>query len=1076
MPSSSEKSDEIVTQKPTKTIGETNEHRICLPEYMAPFRIKVFRSPRPPLTPASGKAGGFALIVSLSLMAVVLLAVILLAGQVRMGIAGSSSETDRIRARESARLAFAVALGELQQAAGPDQRVTARAEIAYADSELVESRKYNTGVWDSRNELAAPVSWLVSGGVEPNAPVGADDVFVLDEGDVPGLPASDRVHAPFVPVTPEQRIAWWVGDEGVKASVKRIGNESRSPLGADFSNRFVRSINMMGGAFRSGFEVLAREMLPSDDEAGFDQLTQGDAVRRMMGAEDLLKILPANSEFKPGQFHSLTTVSAGVLSNTLEGGLRRNLDPVLESPQTGGSDPFLNGDLIPYIDVDSNYATFSDPSGIMGTMTGLDFRDNSSVGWDRPGQNQIPTAPADGFRAYHHLSPVVTEAAIYFTVFQRLGKPAIRFYMDVELWNPYPFPLLISTGDTRALTVLVEGLPEIRITQFNGADEYVSDSGWVGIDNVPLSSGVRETGSWLQIDTRGRKPWPQTQPAFLMPGETYRLEDPDPRHQAQGLWKNMGNIGPENVANTDKILVEGRAPGGEDVGRMSLRLVRGNSQGSGGNRRLPGDPPLFEVLNIPYEGDPALFRWGPTRADGRISSRPRRFGTKKYIFGSGTGNDIEVRESYIFALHFGLESEDAGDLSTFFENFDFRYPRIDFSEQLETPEGSLPMSSFIRTAGADPVNGNPMNPRLVESQIDNVFPLGPNEIFKDGEVREQDPEPASSISRYADVRLLDAPPLTRPNSLAGFRHAFFVGEAPLSLTSPSGGTINEAFDRYFLSTVPDSGWVPDDGVMLPNPWLSPIDSSSSVDELRAEDAAGRFRLDGAFNLNSTSVGAWRAMLSQRTADDELVFRSHDLNRVGTMELDNFFSRSPSGALHLTPGLIEDEIRGLGTLDRKREQLRHTYRTLSDEQIHHLSHHITRLLRERGHPFRSLSSFMNSGLLDEAIEAVGPAVPEAGLASVEPINENREGYEPTFLRQSDIISLLAPVQSVRSDTFTIRVAAETTDTFTDEKTLARLVGTVQRLPDSAIKGGDPMGNHDNSFGRRFAVTNLQWLKN
>ena len=201
---------------------------------MAPFRIKVFRSPRPPLTPASGKAGGFALIVSLSLMAVVLLAVILLAGQVRLGIAGSSAETDRIRAQESARLAFAVALGELQQTAGPDQRVTARADIAYADSELVESRSYNTGVWDSRNEFATPVSWLVSGGVEPNAPVGADDVFVLDEGDVPGLPVSDRVHAPFVPVTPEQRIAWWVGDEGVKASVKRIGDEPGFPSGGDF--------------------------------------------------------------------------------------------------------------------------------------------------------------------------------------------------------------------------------------------------------------------------------------------------------------------------------------------------------------------------------------------------------------------------------------------------------------------------------------------------------------------------------------------------------------------------------------------------------------------------------------------------------------------------------------------------------------------------------------------------------------------------------------------------------------------------------------------------------------------------
>ena len=356
----------------------------------------------------------------------------------------------------------------------------------------------------------------------------------------------------------------------------------------------------------------------------------------MVGTEDLLKILPIGAGFQPGDFHSLTTVSAGVLSNTLEGGLRRNLELVLDSPESGASDPFLNGDLIPFLDATSNYRTFSDP--FMGSLTGLNFMDNSSVGWDRPGENQMPNAPASGFRAYHHLSPVVTEAAIYFTVFQRLEKSGD----PLSIWTsncgiPIPFPLLLSTGDTRALTVLVEGLPEIRITQFDDEDNYVSDSGWVDIDNVPLSSGARETGSWLQIDTRGRGPWPRNQPAFLMPGETYRLEDPDPRHQPQGLWKNMGNISPANVEKTDKILVEGRAPGGSDVGLMSLRLVRGNARGTGANRRIAGDPPLFEVLNIPYEGDPAFFRWGPTRADGRISSRPLRFGTKRYIFGSGTG-------------------------------------------------------------------------------------------------------------------------------------------------------------------------------------------------------------------------------------------------------------------------------------------------------------------------------------------------------------------------------------------------------------------------------------------------------
>ncbi|MDB4055502.1 hypothetical protein N9496_05875, partial [Akkermansiaceae bacterium] len=74
---------------------------------------------------------GFALVATVSmmvLMTLVAIAMLSLSTIEQRSSGGGSNDADRM-ARANARMALMIALGELQKAAGPDQRVTATATI-----------------------------------------------------------------------------------------------------------------------------------------------------------------------------------------------------------------------------------------------------------------------------------------------------------------------------------------------------------------------------------------------------------------------------------------------------------------------------------------------------------------------------------------------------------------------------------------------------------------------------------------------------------------------------------------------------------------------------------------------------------------------------------------------------------------------------------------------------------------------------------------------------------------------------------------------------------------------------------
>lgn len=183
---------------------------------------------------------GFALIISLSLMAFILLLLISLFSLIRVELASSQEEKVAALARQNAQMSLWIALGELQKSAGTDNRATARASILGVEG----ASRHWTGVWESKVnltpvigdrgfEVAATVDetsdngrflrWLVSGSPTANElengaaanESGADLIRLF-------APSDDGVREVAVPtqtVPGTGRYAFWIGGENTKANL-----------------------------------------------------------------------------------------------------------------------------------------------------------------------------------------------------------------------------------------------------------------------------------------------------------------------------------------------------------------------------------------------------------------------------------------------------------------------------------------------------------------------------------------------------------------------------------------------------------------------------------------------------------------------------------------------------------------------------------------------------------------------------------------------------------------------------------------------------------------------------------------
>lgn len=363
---------------------------------------------------------------------------------------------------------------------------------------------------------------------------------------------------------------------------------------------------------------------------------------------------------------------------------------------------------------------------------------------------------------------------------------------------------------------------------------------------------------------------------------------------------------------------------------------------------------------------------------------------------------------------------------------------------------------------------------------------------------------------YANPRI----PLgeTTKTSLGGLRG--------LNVTDVSHELNQKLWDGYFFSTLgPDyfgaSGASFDKVVdlkklssgasTLPNPRMvfAPLQGDTTIDKILADNPerapeaiASRILVKGAFNVNSTSKTAWKAILSSMGASQLPIINPQNrsaswqnpggvrFNRFGHVLTDQSYEKGDAG----------DE-----------DAFWQGWRNLSDAEVDRLAAEIVEEVKARG-PFRSMAEFVNrnpkasntqhqlKGPLQAALDrtvnvgfpsSVGKTAsqPTGPQFSAAVTNENVAVGSASYLMQGDVLQSLAPILQVRSDYFKILTCGEALDA--SGKVIARAwcEAFVQRTgayvdpQDSSHKNPTELASAANkTFGRRYEIVSFRWLSN
>jgi hypothetical protein len=1172
--------------------------------------------------PVTGQRG-FALVVTMTLL--VLLSVVALGMLSLSAVSLRSGTQDSVlaEARANARLALMMAIGELQRQAGPDTRVTAMANILDSpDAVPADASPPLLGVWrswegsdhESNGRPTAPLygdkrkpesaggrflGWLVSGSSSSHGPDNAKSlVFKEPEpGTVPllakgslGSSGAPEVHVKPVAISSSGRMAWWISGENQKARVPTPASET------DDVNESAQRIQSHSAADPEPF--------------GLDSLLHAPQLSQKALSLESTCFLESQSGRASDQFHDLSTVSSGLLTNTATGGWRKDLSLLMASwnqqpaqdlalfrispdgptsqvaPATPSNPTPAQGALYPWsayrpfqTHVFSQQAAVSSWSHLADWMN---LYQTMSVADD--GQLALPLSSdanvldqANTFGCLHKQRVYPLIARIQWIFYHEAtskgpftGKPMgsgrLRLHLKVmpvvTIWNPYNVALAVE--DSIYVKVIEPIPPAIRYT-FNGvpnakysavmesSDPAANAATGYSYDMEFERSNRKYTRMYFQV--KGPMSFGPGKSAVFSPsGSAIRGPNdimielrPGMRHNPLYSMKAYWDM-PPGTKKSDRWTNTGLPP----TTRIHTSVAFDNTLseeekiGTGvGIDILAGedltyvddaDTQLDEVRNQlrgVYSRNTAATVMPPVAEDDMMSftlaevhETPTPF--LSMIFGLRTANNNHLAsrglvQSSPFANTSRMGLDDfIGGRHPINSSYDFSYAIHPPGGDSLLPEVSASGSGFIMTG----INSADGLTRAVIAEIPSR-PIASLAELSQWDLRFENPRPPYAFNLIGNS---DATPLLAsdkahvdnesPSNVLQHDDAYcanhllfddwFVSAiAPTTKTSPGGTrTQQKVFTDFLASTRPlataaykpiaddsSAGTSPSEAKAVYDAHVAPVDSWQSI--------ASRLEVEGMFNVNSTSVKAWRALLGH-ARNQKVPYLGAGGQPLLSASTDYAFARhsvssdAQAGSPSFLSGAFPEASEFTG------------YRVFDDALLDRLAEEIVKQVRLRG-PFLSLSEFVNrqlsnndplplAGAIQTALNkiqqsAANPfatlvATSAPSLANPTAAEEEyqypaaAEGFStygvPGWTRQADILRPLAPILSVRDDTFTIRCYGDALDATNKVVARAWCEAVVRRTRDYADSADEadtftpPKSSANTTFGRRFRIVSFRWL--
>jgi hypothetical protein len=360
--------------------------------------------------------------------------------------------------------------------------------------------------------------------------------------------------------------------------------------------------------------------------------------------------------------------------------------------------------------------------------------------------------------------------------------------------------------------------------------------------------------------------------------------------------------------------------------------------------------------------------------------------------------------------------------------------------------------------------------------------------------------PSEMITTSAGSKLMDHSFLL---NLALYDHYYFSGLADQTGAFGTTGRTTKNIADEFVAGTPLAD--PRLAAYAPDGRLQ----SELADEATATDAHAKIAawqvINGPFNVNSTSVAAWKAMLGSIHDEKALVNLINKTSKNSALTdlpaTDEAQNEARISRLRLPAGLSEKDG------GEPTESYWLGAREYDDDELQRLSEEIVEQVRLRG-PFLSMAEFVNRRLgSDETAQrgALQQAIDEADL-NHDLADSSSAGFEipatavsdykyrnteagtgsshqgaPGYLSQADLLTVLGNAATPRSDTFTIRACGEARDAANKRTAVAWCEAVVQRFPEyidpadtTDIATASLTSTANKTFGRRFEIVSFRWL--